>query len=100
MKEDIVTEQIEMANNVFFQRVISEDYIKAICRRAVDMIPAIQESKTENRIGRVVLAMKPEEISEVVEEVQKSQGLVVMGNDFVRIAGTSIVIQAVVVETI
>ncbi len=95
-----MTEEIALANNVFFQRIITEEYIKGLCKRSVDMIPAIQESKATGRIGRVVLALTSEEISQVVEDVQKSQGLVVVGNDSVRLVGTSILVDAVIVETV
>ena len=92
--------QAVMPNNLFFQKEITDDHVKTICGRAVDIIPSILEDPKETRVGKLVISLTAEEMEDALATVAGSKNYVCIGDTIVRVVGTSIEVDAMAIEFI
>lgn len=88
-------------NNIFFPKSINKDWIWAMTRKNVDLFNVIRQNMNDDiQEGIGLIALSDIEVQCVIDMVNVSKDYVIVGEDDISLAGTSIQITALIVDTI
>lgn len=88
-------------NNVFFPKGTNKDWIWAMTRKNVDLFNVIRQNMNDDiQEGIGLISLSDIEVQCIIDMVNVSKELVIIGEDEISLVGTSITMQAIIVDTI
>lgn len=89
-----------LASNVFFPSDFEDKLIYETIRKNVDIFNACRIVNDQEEIGKAILCIDDAEMDKIEAAVQKSSGYYISGESEINLFGTTITIEALIVEGI
>jgi hypothetical protein len=88
-------------NNIFFSKNVPKEWFCKIIRKNVDIFNMTRVevcNPPENIIGIGLISLSDDDMESIINEVEKSESYWIIGEEKVSLTGTSIMIDALIIE--